>query len=50
MVDLLEDMTRNRMIAGVEVHRELWKIRRSDVNTGEVFASQGRRGRSIGLL
>ncbi|WP_027211103.1 class I SAM-dependent methyltransferase [Burkholderia sp. WSM2232] len=50
MIELLEEMTRNGMISDIEVHRELWKIRRSTVKDGEIFASQGRRGRSIGLL
>lgn len=50
MTDLLEDMTRNGMIANIEVERELWKIRRSSVAIGEVFTSTGRRGKQIDLF
>jgi predicted O-methyltransferase YrrM len=45
MIDLMEDMTRGNLIRGVQVTRELLKIHRSDVATGEVFATSGRRGR-----
>ncbi|WP_321845004.1 class I SAM-dependent methyltransferase [Paraburkholderia bannensis] len=50
MIDLLEDMTRNGMISGIEVYRQLWKIHRSEFKADGVFLSQGRRGRTIGVL
>jgi hypothetical protein len=45
MIDLMEDMTRGNLISDLQVTRELIKIRRSNVAEGQVFATQGRRGR-----
>jgi predicted O-methyltransferase YrrM len=45
IIDLMEDMTRGNLIRDVQVTRELIKILRSDVAEGQVFATQGRRGR-----
>lgn len=45
MVDIMEEMTRGKLIRDVKVKPELLMIRRSDAAEARVFETRGRRGR-----
>jgi cephalosporin hydroxylase len=50
LIELMEDMTRGKLILDIQITRELLKIRRSNLAVGQVFVMQARRGRKYNLL